>query len=89
MSYEEVTNIVPGLHDGDFDFIIHVGVGRNGFMTLERRAHAGGYYKKDTHGRTGPLKPHQVYITKMDLDYLANQLHLLGVKVRCYAVKVY
>ena len=81
VSYDDVTKIIPSLHEGDFRYIIHLGVGRNGFITLEKRAHLGGYYRRDINGHTGPLEPHEVYVTRWDVDFLVEQLHCQGVKV--------
>jgi hypothetical protein len=81
VSYEEVTKIIPGLQECDFRYIIHLGVGRNGFITLEKRAHLGGYRRRDIHGHTGPLEPHEVYVTRWDVHSLVGQLQSQGVKV--------
>jgi hypothetical protein len=81
VSYEDVERVIPGLHHGRYNFIIHLGVGRNGFITLEQRAHSGGYYKKDIHGREGPLASRCMYVTKWDVHHLVHQLTQLGLKV--------
>jgi hypothetical protein len=81
VSYEDVEIVVPGLHHGGYDFIIHFGVGKNGFITLEQRAHSGGYYKKDIYGREGPLASRCMYVTKWDVHHLVHQLTQLGLKV--------
>ena len=73
--------MVPGLHKGGYNFIIHLGVGRNGFIALEKRAHLGGYYRRDIHGKEGPLESRCVYVTKWDVNDLVHQLTQLGLKV--------
>ena len=81
MSYEQVSKIVPGLHGGNFKYIVHLGVGRNGFITLEKCAYSGGYYRKDINGCTGPMDGRLVYITRWNIHRLVEQLHEHGVKV--------
>lgn len=81
VSYDDVTNVVPTLHDQGYQYIIHLGVGRNGFIKLERRAHSGGYYGKDIHGREGPLEGNVVHVTKWDVERLLNGLKSLGYNV--------
>ena len=81
MSYEDVTKIVPGLHGAGFKYIIHLGVGRSGFITLETRADSGGYFGPDIYGRTGPLVHRGVYFTKWDVEKLLKQLLGLGLHV--------
>jgi hypothetical protein len=57
-------------------------------MTLEDRAHSGGYYGNDVYGRQGPLEGNQVYMTKWDVEKLVNQIHALGIKVRWIGIIV-
>jgi hypothetical protein len=80
VSYEDVLEIVPTLHV-EFDIIIHVGVGRNGFITLEKQADSGGYYGSDIHGRHGPLESQGVYVTRWDVQKLVHQMSLFGYNV--------
>jgi hypothetical protein len=81
VSYNDVTDVVPTLHDQGYQYIIHFGVGRNGFITLERRAHSGGYYGTDINGRNGPLEGSVVHVTKWDVEKLLNGLKSLGYNV--------
>lgn len=81
MAYDDVTKLVPGLHDEGHNFIVHFGVGRNGFITLERRADSGGYFDKDIYGKHGPLESRGVYVTRWDVEKLVRQLHILGIRV--------
>jgi hypothetical protein len=81
VSYDEVSRLVPDLHAANFDLIIHLGVGRNGSMTLEKRAHSGGYFGKDIYGRTGPEVTHGCYITWWNVQELVDQLRKQGKKV--------
>jgi len=81
VAYEDVDRIVPRIHTDRYDMIIHLGVGKNGFMTLEKVACGGGYYKKDIHGKTGPLEGREIYVTRLDVAGLVYQLHSLGTKV--------
>ena len=81
VSYDDVTNIIPSLHDQGYQYIIHVGDGRNGFITLETRAHSGGYDKKDISDREGPLEGGEVYVTKWDVSRLLSSLKSLGFNV--------
>jgi hypothetical protein len=80
VSYKDVREIVPTLHH-DFDFIIHAGVGRNGFITLEKRADSGGYFGKDIHGRHGPLESHGIYVTRWNVEKLLALILQSGYKV--------
>jgi hypothetical protein len=80
--YEEVNRIVPNLHERAYQYIIHLGVGRNGFITLENRARSGGYYGKDINGKEGPMENKGVYVTKWDVERLVDILHSLGFNVR-------
>jgi hypothetical protein len=83
VSYDDIPTIIPIIHKKGYDYIIHLGVGRNGFITLERRAHSGGYYGKDIHGKSGPIEDRGVvYVTKWDVETLINELYSLGFKVR-------
>jgi hypothetical protein len=80
VSYEDVRQIVPSLHHG-FDFIIHAGVGRNGFITLEKRADTGGFRGKDIHGRHGPVESHGAYVTRWNVEKLLYLILQAGYKV--------
>jgi hypothetical protein len=80
VSYEDVREIVPTLHH-DFDFIIHAGVGRNGFITLEKRADTGGFRGKDIYGRHGPLASQGIYVTRWNVEKLLSLMLELGYKV--------
>ena len=82
VSYDDVTNVVPTLHDQGYQYIIHLGVGKNGFITLERRAHSGGYYGKDINGLQGPLESSVAYVTKWDVESLLTSLKSFGYNVR-------
>ena len=85
VSYDDVSHLVPDLHAANYDLIIHFGVGRNGFITLEKRAHSGGYFGKDIYGRTGPRETQGVYVTKWNVEELVRRLHGLGYKV-CFFI---
>jgi len=81
VAYEDVDRVVPSIHTDRYHMIIHLGVGRNGFITLEKVACSGGYNKKDIHGKTGPLEGREIYVTKWDVARLVGHLHSLGAKV--------
>jgi pyroglutamyl-peptidase len=62
--------------------MIHVGVGRNGFITLEEQAHSTGYFQQDIYGRQGPLEEEDFAIqTICDVEMLVDKLHESGFQV--------
>lgn len=81
MSYNIVDNLVPVLHEANYDVIIHVGVGRNGYIALEKYACSGGYFRQDITGALGPLPGGETFGTKIDVEYLEAQLQAMGYKV--------
>jgi hypothetical protein len=57
----------------------------DGLIALETHAHAGGYYKKDIHGYTGPLTnatdAADVLKPEMDVEMLVRSLNSEGYTV--------
>jgi hypothetical protein len=80
VSYEDVREIVPSLHH-DFDFIVHAGVGRDGFITLEKRADTGGFRGTDIYGRHGPWESRGIYVTRWNVEKLLSLILQSGYKV--------
>ena len=81
MTYEDVDRIVPSLHRHQYHRIIHLGVGANGFITLEKKACSGGYWGRDIHEKIGPVEGREIYVTRWDIESLVDRLHTLGAKV--------
>ena len=81
VSYSDVADIVPSLHQSGFDFIIHLGVGLNGMIRFERQAHSGGYLGKDIHGNTGPLEGDKVFQTTWNVENLSAEIRDMGFDV--------
>lgn len=81
VSYREVDKLIRSIHGEGYRYIIHVGVGRNGYMTLEKYAASGGYFGQDITGTTGPLSGRETFCTKLDVDGLEAELRAMGFKV--------
>ena len=81
VSYKEVDKLVRNIHCGDYRYIIHVGVGRDGYVTLEKYASSGGYFRQDITGTQGPLSGRETFCTKLDVDGLEAELRAMGFKV--------
>jgi pyroglutamyl-peptidase len=79
--YVDVQTIIPQLHAKGYKLIIHLGIGRNGCITLEKRAHSGGYGSRDVKGCSGPLLGDDVYDTKWNVSLLVEILKGIGYKV--------
>ena len=84
VSYQQVNELVPALHAGDYQFIIHVGVGRNGYIALEKYASSGGYFREDITGSIGPIEGSHTFCTRLDVHGLEAQLRAIGYKVSLY-----
>ena len=68
-------------HGGQYQYILHVGVGRNGYIAFEKYAASGGYYRQDISGIQGPLTGNETFCTRLDVDTLEAQLQAMGYKV--------
>jgi len=86
VGYEDVDIVVGGFHqDQKFDFIVHIGLGQDGMVKFEQKAHSGGYKGKDVHGETGPLGGDEVFVTIWDVHRLVDQIRKMGYEVRLHS----